>query len=138
VSVRRLVVMVDACTYVIELEPAEPTGYAVMVPALPGAFSYGATAEEAMANAREAIALHIEGCAAVDSPCRLSHRPACVARSDSTSRSPLRPATTTPEHRSRRGDRGGHRWQGWRVGQVPGRSSSRTGAERAKPRSHGW
>jgi predicted RNase H-like HicB family nuclease len=43
------------------LEPAEPTGYAVMVPALPGAFSYGATVEEAMANAREAIALHIEG-----------------------------------------------------------------------------
>jgi predicted RNase H-like HicB family nuclease len=56
------------CTYVIELEPAEPSGYWVMVPALPGAFSFGATVEEALANAREAIALHIEGLRSAGEP----------------------------------------------------------------------
>jgi antitoxin HicB len=48
-------------TYTIELEPTEPSGYAVTVPALPGVLTFGDTIEEAMAMAREAIALHIEG-----------------------------------------------------------------------------
>jgi predicted RNase H-like HicB family nuclease len=48
-------------TYTIELEPTEPCGYAVSVPALPGVLTFGDTIEEAMAMAREAIALHIEG-----------------------------------------------------------------------------
>ena len=59
-NVRRSLVMADTCTYVIELDPAAPSGYWVRVPALPGAFSFGATVEEATANAREAIAGHIE------------------------------------------------------------------------------
>ena len=58
-SVRRSLVMADTCTYVIELEPCEPNGYAVTVPALPGVLTFGDTVEEAMANAREAIAFHI-------------------------------------------------------------------------------
>jgi len=33
----------------------------VSVPALPGCFTFGATVEEAVANAREAIEVHIEG-----------------------------------------------------------------------------
>jgi predicted RNase H-like HicB family nuclease len=48
-------------TYTIELEPTEPCGYAVTVPALPGVLTFGDTVEEAVAMAREAIALHLEG-----------------------------------------------------------------------------
>ena len=48
-------------TYTIELEPTEPCGYAVTVPALPGVLTFGDTVEEAMAMARDAIALHLEG-----------------------------------------------------------------------------
>ena len=38
----------------------EPTNF-VTVPALPGCFAQGATIEQALEHAREAIALHIEG-----------------------------------------------------------------------------
>ena len=55
-------------TYTIELEPTEPCGYAVSVPALPGVLTFGDTVEEAMAMAREAIALHIEGLRAHGEP----------------------------------------------------------------------
>ena len=36
-------------------------GYSVVVPALPGIVTWGRTLEEAEANAREALACHIEG-----------------------------------------------------------------------------
>ena len=36
-------------------------GYSVIVPELPGCFSQGATLKEALENAKEAIALHLEG-----------------------------------------------------------------------------
>ncbi|KAB2840865.1 type II toxin-antitoxin system HicB family antitoxin [bacterium] len=35
-------------------------GYYVVVPALPGCFSQGKTVEQAMKNAKEAIALHVK------------------------------------------------------------------------------
>ncbi|MDF7676791.1 type II toxin-antitoxin system HicB family antitoxin [Neisseriaceae bacterium ESL0693] len=37
------------------------TGYGVTVPSLPGCFSYGDTLDDTVANAKEAIQLHIEG-----------------------------------------------------------------------------
>jgi predicted RNase H-like HicB family nuclease len=46
------------------LHPAEEGGYWVDVPSLPGCFSQGETKEEALANIREAIALHLEDLAA--------------------------------------------------------------------------
>lgn len=46
--------------YTIVLTPdVEDGGYAVEVPALPGCVTQGETLEEAIANAREAIGLHI-------------------------------------------------------------------------------
>ena len=42
------------------LIPDEDGGYTVEVPSLPGCISYGVTVEEALANIREAIELHIE------------------------------------------------------------------------------
>ncbi len=48
-------------TYTVELIPTEPDGYSVHVPALPGVVTEGGTVEEALAMAREAIALHLEG-----------------------------------------------------------------------------
>lgn len=42
------------------LIPDETGGYMVEVPSLPGCYSQGETEEEALANIREAIALHIE------------------------------------------------------------------------------
>jgi predicted RNase H-like HicB family nuclease len=51
-------------SYQIDLVPDEEGGNTVMVPALPGCISYGETVEKAAANAREAIALHLENLAA--------------------------------------------------------------------------
>lgn len=46
----------------VALEPRdEHRAYGVVVPDLPGCFSAGDTIEEALANAREAILLHVEG-----------------------------------------------------------------------------
>jgi predicted RNase H-like HicB family nuclease len=47
-------------TVVLELDD-EGRGYTVLVPALPGCMTEGATKEEALANAREAILGFIEG-----------------------------------------------------------------------------
>jgi len=46
--------------YRIVLEPQEEGGYTVYVPALPGCLSQGETAEEAMANIKEAIIVYLE------------------------------------------------------------------------------
>lgn len=43
------------------LEQDEDGVWVVTVPALPGCFTQGDTKEEALANAREAIELHLEG-----------------------------------------------------------------------------
>lgn len=51
-------------TVVLEWDPKAP-GYSVVVPALPGCTSQGATVEEALENAKEAITLHLE-CMEVD------------------------------------------------------------------------
>ena len=45
-------------TVVLTPEP-EAGGYSVSVPALPGCFSQGETVDEALANIREAIGLHL-------------------------------------------------------------------------------
>jgi predicted RNase H-like HicB family nuclease len=46
--------------HVILIPDLESGGYVVEVPTLPGCYSQGATQEEAIANIREAIDLHIE------------------------------------------------------------------------------
>lgn len=43
------------------LESAEEGGFNVIVPALAGCFTQGDTEEEAIANAKEAIACYMEG-----------------------------------------------------------------------------
>jgi len=55
-------------SYQINLIPDEEGGYTVVVPLLPGCVSCGATVEEATANVREAIQLHLENLAAHDQP----------------------------------------------------------------------
>ncbi len=50
----------SARTYTVLLIPDEG-GYAVEVPALLGCFTQGATRAEALANARQAIRVHIRG-----------------------------------------------------------------------------
>ncbi|MHB1134300.1 MAG: type II toxin-antitoxin system HicB family antitoxin [Chloroflexota bacterium] len=49
-----------AYTIILHPEPEEG-GYSVTVPALPGCATQGETLDEAIAMAKEAIALHIEG-----------------------------------------------------------------------------
>jgi predicted RNase H-like HicB family nuclease len=51
-------------SYQINLIPDEEGGYTAVVPLLPGCVSYGRTIEEATANVREAIELHLENLAA--------------------------------------------------------------------------
>jgi predicted RNase H-like HicB family nuclease len=55
------------CT-VFLIPDAEDGGYTVQVPALPGCFTEGATADEALANARDAIRLYLEDKAAHGEP----------------------------------------------------------------------
>jgi antitoxin HicB len=54
--------MMTAMTHVyrVVLEPEEGDGYTVLVPALPAVVTYGATREEALDNATDAIRLYIE------------------------------------------------------------------------------
>ncbi|MBI4317062.1 MAG: type II toxin-antitoxin system HicB family antitoxin [Chloroflexi bacterium] len=54
-------------TIVLEPDPQEG-GYTVTVPALPGVITQGETIEEAIAMARDAIKLHIEGLIADGEP----------------------------------------------------------------------
>ena len=46
-------------TYEVELEAAEPDGFAVTVSAFPGLLILGATLDEALARARASIAFHV-------------------------------------------------------------------------------
>lgn len=47
--------------YPIAIEHEPGKAYGIQVPDLPGCFSAGDTMDEAMANAKEAVAFHIEG-----------------------------------------------------------------------------
>jgi antitoxin HicB len=51
---------VEQTGYHVVLEPDPEGGYVAVTPAFPGCYSQGDTAEEALANAREAILLTIE------------------------------------------------------------------------------
>lgn len=46
--------------YTVLVDAAEEGGYWTEVPALPGCFSQGESVEEALANTKEAIQLHLE------------------------------------------------------------------------------
>jgi antitoxin HicB len=54
-------------TVVLEWDP-EVQSYAVLVPALGGCTSQGRTIDDAVANAKEAIGLHLEGLAEAGVP----------------------------------------------------------------------
>lgn len=54
--------------YTIILVPEEQGGYSVGVPALPGCYTQGETRKEAIAMAKEAIALYLESCKAHNEP----------------------------------------------------------------------
>jgi len=54
-------------TIILDYDP-DVDAYAVTVPALPGCFTQGKTADEAIARAREAIQGHIESLAEVGEP----------------------------------------------------------------------
>jgi len=57
--------------YEVELEPAEPEGFAAIVPALPGPLLLGPDVDEVLRRVRVAIALH-DGCGLL--PIRLAGR----------------------------------------------------------------
>ena len=59
------------------LEPDrdEPDRYNVRVPILPGCLTYGDSLDEALANAREAIALYVEGLIADGLPVPVEEHP---------------------------------------------------------------
>lgn len=48
-------------TVLLEPDREEPHRYNVRVPALPGCLTYGESVDDALANAREAITLYVEG-----------------------------------------------------------------------------
>jgi antitoxin HicB len=52
--------MAFARTYTIVLEPEDEGGFSVIVPALPEVHTQGETLDDALSNAREAIALAVE------------------------------------------------------------------------------
>lgn len=61
-------------SYTILLDPDPDDGtYTVTVPALPGVITQGSTVEEAIAMAKDAIALHIQGLIAHGEPVPEEH-----------------------------------------------------------------
>ncbi len=54
--------------YTVILKPEESGGYHAFCPALKGVHTFGATLDEAIANAREAIELHLEDVKACGEP----------------------------------------------------------------------
>lgn len=52
--------MTQIYNYKIIIEPDDPSGYFVSVPALSGCYTQGETVEEAIKMAKEAIELHLE------------------------------------------------------------------------------
>ena len=63
--------------FYVVLEPAEEGGFNVVVPALDGCFTQGDTEEEALRNAREAIACYLEGLEKVN---EIKAKPGSLAR----------------------------------------------------------
>jgi predicted RNase H-like HicB family nuclease len=55
-------------SYTVILEPEEGGGYHAFCPALKGLHTYGATLEEAIANAREAVEVYLESLKAHNEP----------------------------------------------------------------------
>ena len=52
--------MIDSREYSVIIHDAEEGGYWVEVPALPGCYSQGESVDNALKNAKEAIALYLE------------------------------------------------------------------------------
>ena len=63
--------------FYVVLEPAEEGGFNVTIPALDGCFTEGDTEEEALQNAREAIACYLEGLEKVN---EIKAKPGSIAR----------------------------------------------------------
>ena len=63
--------------FLVMLQPAEEGGYNVEVPALDGCFTQGDTEEEALSNAKEAIACYLEGLEKVN---QIKARPGITTR----------------------------------------------------------
>jgi antitoxin HicB len=76
-------------TYTVHIEPAEEGGYNVFVPALPGCVTEGATYEEALAMAREAIEGHLEALAKVGAPIPTEPEPSHAITATVRVRSPV-------------------------------------------------
>jgi antitoxin HicB len=76
--------------YTVVLTPeSDGSAINVMVPALPGVLTWGATVEEALASAREAIELHLEGFAERGKPFPRDRKPR-VRGQESSSTAPAR------------------------------------------------
>ena len=65
--------------FTVVIEPDQDAFHAY-VPALPGCHTFGATVEEAQANIREAIAVHISGMQADGEPLPLEREPVFITR----------------------------------------------------------
>jgi len=67
--------------YTVVLTPeADGSAYNVTVPAMPGCLTWGTTVDEALASAREAIALHLEGYAERGEPYPVEDTPPRLAQ----------------------------------------------------------
>ena len=76
-------------TYTVRIEPAEEGGYNVFVPALPGCVTQGATYEEAVAMAEEAIEGFIEALVMAGEPVPAEPQPSAPLTAAVRVRSPL-------------------------------------------------
>jgi predicted RNase H-like HicB family nuclease len=106
---------VDQSGYHVVLEPDPEGGYVAVVPAFPGCYSQGETAEEALSNVREAILLAIEdmrgrGDAIPDPAGELVRRVAVGAKDESR---PLEQPATRPDEFSAEGDPLAWEAEGW-------------------------
>jgi antitoxin HicB len=106
---------VEQTGYHVVLKPDPEGGYVAVVPAFPGCYSQGETAEEALSNVREAILLAIEdmrgrGDAIPDPAGELVRRVAVGAKEGSA---PLERPAPRPDEFSGEGDPLAWEAEGW-------------------------
>ncbi|MGI8554468.1 MAG: type II toxin-antitoxin system HicB family antitoxin [Dehalococcoidia bacterium] len=80
---------------VVLLSNPEEGVYSVRVPELPGINTWGQTIEDALANAREAIEVHLEGLALDGEPIPQESEPVIVARISVSPELSVNPVTTS-------------------------------------------
>src|SRR5215207_10170918 len=107
-------------TYTVVLTPESDGGALnVRVPAMPGVLTWGRTKDEALASAREAIALHLESYAERGRPFPRDRKPRSTSRHAAGLQIETIDTPTPEEGASPAGHKMRETWRDWMVADAP-------------------